>query len=58
MAINKRAVRAADAGEKFIAKAEGGEHAVRWVRATGHRSPYRSRRNCYARWMRSRSAGI
>jgi hypothetical protein len=32
MAINKRAVPAADAGEKFIAKAEGGEHAVRWVR--------------------------
>ena len=31
MAINKRAP-AADAGEKFIAKAEGGEHAVRWVR--------------------------
>jgi hypothetical protein len=30
MAINKRAP-AADA-EKFIAKAEGGEHAVRWVR--------------------------
>ena len=32
MAINKRAVPAADAGEKFIAKPEGGEHAVRWVR--------------------------
>jgi hypothetical protein len=32
MAINKRAVPASDAGEKFIAKAEGGEHAVRWVR--------------------------
>ena len=32
MAINKRAAPAADAGEKFIAKAEGGEHAVRWVR--------------------------
>ena len=31
MAINKLAS-AADAGEKFIAKAEGGEHAVRWVR--------------------------
>jgi hypothetical protein len=29
MAINKRAP---DPGEKFIAKAEGGEHAVRWVR--------------------------
>jgi hypothetical protein len=32
MAINNRAVPAADAGEKFIAKAEGGEYAVRWVR--------------------------
>ena len=32
MAINKRAVPAADAGDKFIAKAEGGQHAVRWVR--------------------------
>jgi hypothetical protein len=32
MAINKRAAPTADAGEKFIAKAEGGEHAVRWVR--------------------------
>ena len=31
MAINKRAP-ATDAGEKFIAKAEVGEHAVRWVR--------------------------
>jgi hypothetical protein len=31
MAINKRAP-AVDAGEKFISKAEGGEHAVRWVR--------------------------
>ena len=31
MAINKRAP-TADAGEAFIAKAEGGEHAVRWVR--------------------------
>jgi hypothetical protein len=32
MAINKRAAPATDAGEKFIAKAVGGEHAVRWVR--------------------------
>jgi hypothetical protein len=32
MAINKRAAPAVDAGEKFIAKAGGGEHAVRWVR--------------------------
>jgi hypothetical protein len=33
MAINKRAAtKAAEAGEKFIARAEGGEHAVRWVR--------------------------
>jgi len=31
MAINKRAP-AADAGEKFIAQAEAGQHAVRWVR--------------------------
>jgi len=30
MAINKRAP-AADAGEKFIAQAEAGQHAVRWV---------------------------
>ncbi|MCL2427666.1 MAG: hypothetical protein FWD12_00370 [Alphaproteobacteria bacterium] len=33
MTINKRpAPKADDAGEKFIAKAEGGAHAVRWVR--------------------------
>jgi len=32
MAINKRAVPAADAGERFIAKAEGGGQAARWVR--------------------------
>jgi hypothetical protein len=33
MTINKRsAPKATDAGEKFIAKAEGGEHPVRWVR--------------------------
>jgi hypothetical protein len=32
MAINKRAVPAVDAGDKFIAKAEGGKHPVRWVR--------------------------
>ena len=32
MAINKASIPVADAGEKFIAKAEGGEHAVRWVR--------------------------
>jgi hypothetical protein len=32
MAINKRAVQATDAGEKFIAKAEGGGQAARWVR--------------------------
>lgn len=32
MAINKRAVPSTDAGEKFIAEAEGGKHAVRWVR--------------------------
>jgi hypothetical protein len=31
-AINKRAVPAKDAGEKIIAQAEGGKHAVRWVR--------------------------
>lgn len=31
MAINKRAT-AADAGEAFIAKAEGGKQATRWVR--------------------------
>jgi len=32
MTINKRAAPAVDAGEKFIAKAEGGEYAVRWLR--------------------------
>jgi hypothetical protein len=32
MAINKASIPSADAAEKFIAKAEGGEHAVRWVR--------------------------
>ena len=33
MTINKRsAPKADDAGEKFIAKAEGRGHAVRWVR--------------------------
>jgi hypothetical protein len=33
MTINKRATaKATAADEKFIAQAEGGEHAVRWVR--------------------------
>ncbi len=33
MTINKRAsVKADEAGERFIAKAEGGQNAVRWVR--------------------------
>jgi hypothetical protein len=33
MTINRKAAtKAADPGEKFIAKAEGGQHAVRWVR--------------------------
>ncbi len=32
MTINKAATKATDAGDKFIAKAEGGQHAVRWVR--------------------------
>ena len=32
MTINRSAPKPADPGEKFIAKAEGGEHAVRWVR--------------------------
>jgi len=39
MTINKRATaKAAEAGEKFIAKAEGGEHAQRWVR--GNRTQF------------------
>jgi hypothetical protein len=32
MAVNKRALKGAAASKKSIAKAEGGEHAVRWVR--------------------------
>jgi hypothetical protein len=32
MTINRSAPKPADAGEKFIARAKGSEHAVRWVR--------------------------
>jgi hypothetical protein len=39
MTINKRATaKAVQAGEKFIAKAEGGGHAQRWVR--GNRTQF------------------